>query len=156
MEVLDMCVPYVKNVFSRTSEIFFFFRPQITQSLLHLVIPVWERSNVTVKQRGLFKYFFCYRSFRYVSTARKKVFSAATVKCFFLQGSYYSDSLVLGNANIGEIKGRSLTTTPFQKLFLLWKFQSCIYLLRRKVFSRTSEMFFPSKMLIFDGSKVTV
>ena len=43
-------------------------------------------------------------------------------KCFFLYGSSYSDSLVSMNADLGEIKGHSLKTTPIQNLFFLWKF----------------------------------
>ena len=58
------------------------------------------------------------KSFRYVSTLRKKVFSRALVKCFFLFGSNNSDSLVLGNAGFGEIKDHSLTTTDFFKVLL--------------------------------------
>ena len=47
-------------------------------------------------------------------TLCKKVFSVAPVN--FFQGLNKSDSVVFGNADFGEIKDHSLTTTPFQKV----------------------------------------
>ena len=64
----------------------------------------------------------CYRSFRYVSTLRKKVCSGAPVKWFSLYGSNNLDFVVFGNAAFGEIKDHSLRTSPFQKTTLLSKF----------------------------------
>ena len=85
-------------------------------------------------QRHLFKKIFCNGSFWYVSTLRKKVFSAAPVKFFFLQGSNNSDSVVLGNAGFGEIKDHSLTITPFKKNFCYGSFRY-VSTLSKKVFS---------------------
>ena len=85
-------------------------------------MPVLERSKVTVWEQYLFKKFFYYGSFWYVSTLRKKVFSAAPVKHFFLQGSKNSDSLVFGNAGFEEIKDHSLSTVDFLKVFFTVNF----------------------------------
>ena len=46
---------------------------------------------------------------------------AALVKCFFLQGSNYSDPLFFCELRIKKIKGQSLTTATIQNIFLLWK-----------------------------------
>ena len=72
-----------KNVFSYQWSTFF-FRADTTQIPLFWRMPVWERPEIAVWERHFFKNFFCYGSFRYVSTLRRKVFSAAPVKHFFL------------------------------------------------------------------------
>ena len=45
----------------------------------------------------------------------KKLLSPTSVKFSFLQGSNFLDSLVFGNAGLGEIKRHRLTMAPFQK-----------------------------------------
>ena len=87
---------------------------------------------------------FCYGSCKYVSTLRKKIFSVAEVKCFRLQGSNYSDFLVFGNASLGKIKGHSLTTIPFQKIFLVGMKVSgmCLPYVKRLFSSGTSQVSF--------------
>ena len=69
-----------------------------------------------------------------MSTLRKKVFSAAPVKCFFIYGLNNSDSVVFGNAGFGEIKDHSLTTANFQEFFCYRTFRY-VSTLRKKVFS---------------------
>ena len=54
---------------------------------------------------------FSTMEFKYVSTLRKKLFSVAAVK-FFL--GLNLDSLVFGNASLGEINGHSVTTKHLQ------------------------------------------
>ena len=51
------------------------------------------------------------KSFGFVSTLRKKVFSGALVKFFPFYGPSNSDSVVFGNATFAEIKDHSLKTT---------------------------------------------
>ena len=53
-----------------------------------------------------------------MSNLREKVFSAAPVKGFSLQGSNYSDSFVFLNAGLGVIKDHSLRTIDFLIVFL--------------------------------------
>ena len=60
---------------------------------------------------------FCYGSFRHVTTLRKKVFSGAPVKCFFLYGWNNPNSVVFKNSGFGEIKDHSLCTIDFLKVF---------------------------------------
>ena len=62
----------------------FLFLAQITQILLFSGRPILERRKITVWKWHLFKKIFCYESFGYVSTLRKKAFSGAPVKCYFL------------------------------------------------------------------------
>ena len=57
-----------------------------------------------------------------MSTFRKKVFSEAPLKCFFLYSLNNSDSVVFENADFEGIKDQILKTKPFQKRFLLWEF----------------------------------
>ena len=54
-----------------------------------------------------------------ISTLRRKVFSVAPVKHFFLEGSNNSGSVVSGNDGFEEIKGHSLSTSriDFLKVF---------------------------------------
>ena len=44
----------------------------------------YKRNLVRDYKRNLFKNIFCYGRFKYASTLRKNIFSAAPVKCFFL------------------------------------------------------------------------
>ena len=76
---------------------------------------------------------FCYVSFRYVTILRKKVFSGAPVKYIFLDCANNSDSVVFGNEGFGKVKDHSLTTTHFQKIFLLRRFRY-VSSLRKKIF----------------------
>ena len=46
-------------------------------------MPVWEKPKVIVSQQYLFKKFFWYESFRYVSTLREKFFFSGTSQVFF-------------------------------------------------------------------------
>ena len=57
------------------------------------------------------------------------------MKCFSLDGSNYSDSIVLGNVAFGEIKDHSLRTTFFQEKKLIWVFET-VSTFWEKVFSR--------------------
>ena len=57
---------------------------------------------------------FNYGSFVVMSTLRKKVFSGAPFKYFFLYGSSNSNSVVFGNASLAEINDHSLRATSFQ------------------------------------------
>ena len=125
MEDLGMCLPYVKRYFQKN---------QITHILLFF-------GNVTLGQiKGQtlttthFQQFFCYGSFRYLSTLRKKVFSATPVKLFFLSNSNNSDSVVFRNTSFGGIKDHSLTTKPSQKNFCYECFRY-VSTWRKKVFS---------------------
>ena len=55
----------------------------------------FEETKIPFSERHLFRNIFFYdASLQYVSTLRKKVFSGAPVKCFFLYGSNKSDSVV--------------------------------------------------------------
>ena len=54
-----------------------------------------------------------------MSTLCKKAFSAAPVKVVFPQSSNNSDFVVFGNVAFGEIKGHSLITIDFLKVFFI-------------------------------------
>ena len=122
MEVLGICLPFVKRYFQEHQWSSFFFGAQITHILLFSGMPVSERPKMKVWERHLFHNVFFYVSFYYVSTLCKKVFSAAPVKVVFPQGSNNSDFVVFGNVAFGEIKGHSLSTIDFLKVFLSWTF----------------------------------
>ena len=81
-------------------------------------------SKTTIQQRNLFKNIFCYGRFKYASTLRKNIFSAAPVKCFFIHGKNNSYSVVFSIEE--KIEDHGTTTTHFQKKFLLWNYQICI------------------------------
>ena len=87
---------------------------QITQILLFSWMWLLERSKITVWERNLVKKKFNYGSFVVMSTLRKKVFSGAPFKYFFLYGSSNSNSVVFGNTSLAEMKDHSLRVTPFQ------------------------------------------
>ena len=122
MEVSGMCLPYVKRYFQEHQLSLFFFMAQITQILSFSIMPILQRSKITLWEQHLFKNKIINRSFGFVSILCKKVFSEASVKCFSLHGSNNSDSVAFQNADFGEIKDHSFRTTPFRKTFLLWKF----------------------------------
>ena len=83
---------------------------------------------------------------------------------FFSQSSNNSDSTVFKNAHFWEIKDHSWMMTPFQELFLLWKFL-CVYLTQKGIFRCNSEtLFFMAQitqiflfleMLVLEISKIT-
>ena len=79
--------------------------------LLLSEMPLSERTKITVWERHLFKKILINKSFGFVSTLRKKVFSGALVKFFPFYGPSNSDSVVFGNATFAEIKDHSLKTT---------------------------------------------
>ena len=84
MEFLSMCVPLSNKVIPKHQWNAFFFRAQISQILLFFRMLVLGWWKITVWERHLFHTFFCYGSFWHVSTLRKKLFSGAPVKNFFL------------------------------------------------------------------------
>ena len=146
MELLGMCLPYVKRYFQRHQYSAFFFMAHRTQILLFSGMLFLERSKIKFWLRQLSKKFFCYGSFRCVSTLRKKLFSGAPVKGFFLYCSSNSDSVVFGNTGFEDIKDHSLTTTHFQEFFLLWKFHACVCLTWKGIFSGTTEIVFSLRL----------
>ena len=115
MEVLDLCLPYVKRYFQEHQWSAFLFMAQITQMLLSFRMLLLDRSKITVEEQYLSKKKICYWSFSYVSTLRKKAFLGEPVKCFSLYGSNNLDSVVFENAATGEVKDHSFRTTPFLK-----------------------------------------
>ena len=105
---------------------------QITQILLISRMPVSVRSKITVSERHLFKkIFFCYGSFRYVSTLRKKVFLAAPVKHFFFRAQI---TQILGMAVLERSKITVSERHLFKKNFFNVSFRY-VSTLRKKVFS---------------------
>ena len=102
--------------------------------MLFSVMKILERSKITVQQRHTFKKFFCYGSFRFLSSLREKVFSGAPANHFFSLCTNNPDAVVFGNAAFGEIKNHSLKTTPFQKKLCYESFRY-VSTLRKKVFS---------------------
>ena len=77
-------------------------------------MPVLERSKITVWEGHLFKRYFFYGSFRYLSSFCRKVFSGAPVKCFPLYRSKYWGFVVFKNSPLWE---RSKLTVWEQRLF---------------------------------------
>ena len=77
-------------------------------------MPVLERSKITVWEGHLFKRYFFYGSFRYLSSFCSKVFSGAPVKCFPLYHSKYWGFVVFKNSPLWE---RSKLTVWEQRLF---------------------------------------
>ena len=135
MEVLRMCLPYVKRYCQRHQWNAFFFRAQITQILLFSRMSVLERSNNTVWDQHLFTKLLCYGSFRYLSTLRKEVFSGVSVNFFFFRAQisqilFVSRTLVLERSKI-TVWGQDL----FNKLFCYERFRY-LSTLREKVFYR--------------------
>ena len=108
---------------------------QMTQIQMFSRMPVLERSKITVWEGHLFKRYFFYGSFRYLSSFCRKVFSGAPVKCFPLYRSKYWD-FVAFNSPLSE---RSKLTVWEQRLFKKKKnwYGSFRYvsILRKKVFS---------------------
>ena len=86
---------------------------QMTQIQMFSRMPVLERSKITVWEGHLFKRYFFYGSFRYLSSFCRKVFSGAPVKCFPLYRSKYWD-FVAFNSPLSE---RSKLTVWEQRLF---------------------------------------
>ena len=118
MEILDMYLPCVRRYFQQHQWIIFLLMAQITANqrrpnkiLLFSEMPLSERTKITVWERHLFKKILINKSFGFVSTLRKKVFSGALVKFFPFYHPNNSDSVVFGNAAFAEIKDHSLKTT---------------------------------------------
>ena len=78
-------------------------------------------SVIALRATPFQKQFLLWKSF-YLPNLRKKVFSGAALKCFFLCGLNNSDSVVFENSAFREIKNHSLMTIPFQKCFPPCKF----------------------------------
>ena len=85
MEVLPMCLPYVKRYFQEHQWNGFFFRAQMSQILLFSGIAVSERWKITVWEQHLSKKKFWYECFRYLSTLRKKDFQEHQWSAFFFR-----------------------------------------------------------------------
>ena len=128
IEVLGICLSYVKRYFQEHQSSAFLYTAQITQILLLSRIQLLERSKIIVLKRNLFTQKSCCLSFRYAPILWKKVFWRAQVKCFSLYGLNWSDSVLYGNMAFGDIRDYSLITTLFQYKNL-WKFRDCIYLM---------------------------
>ena len=77
MDVLGMCLPYLKSIFNRLSEVLF----SLGMTWIHSfsVMLVWERSKVTVWEKKISKSIFWTESFRYVSALSKKLFLIVSV-----------------------------------------------------------------------------
>ena len=144
MEVLVICLPYVKRSFQQYQWSAFVFRAQTTQILLFWRMPVSDRSKITVWEQHVFQIFFCDGNSTHVSILRKNVFSGAPVKWFLRQGSDISDSVVFENAAVGKIKFHILRTTHFPEMFLLWNF--LVYLTWNGILSLTSEKLFSLRL----------
>ena len=89
MDLLGICLPYVKRYFQEHQLGALFFRAQITQDyVVFKNSGFWEiKSKITVWERHKFSEFFCYEIFTYVAyvlTLRQKVFSGAPVRWLFL------------------------------------------------------------------------
>ena len=124
MEVLHMYLPFVRRYFQQHQWIIFFFMAQITPNqtrpnkiLLFSEMPLSERTKITVWEWHLVKKILINKSFWFVSTLRKKVFSGALVKFFPFYGPNNSDFVVFGNAAFAEIKDHSLKTTS-KKIYM--------------------------------------
>ena len=98
----------------------------LTQILLFPEMLVSERSNVTVWERHLFKNNFCYGSFRYVSSLRKKLFSGASVKCFFSMAQITQILLFLGMLVLERSKAIVWERQLFKKIFYYESFNMCL------------------------------
>ena len=114
MEVLRLCIPYIKRYFQKQQWSAFLFIAEINQILLFSGMQFLERSKITVVKRHFFKK-TCYGSFMYLPTLRQKVSSRAPVKRFSLYDSNYSDSLAFGNGRFAEIKNNSFRARSFQE-----------------------------------------
>ena len=55
MKVLGLCLPYVKRYFQEDQLSVFFFMAEITKVLLFSVMPISQRSKITVWERHLLK-----------------------------------------------------------------------------------------------------
>ena len=75
-KALGMCLPYINAYFNRIIKDLF-CKPQNSWILSFLLMPIQERSSVTVWEWKISKNFSCIESFKYVSTLCKKVFSTA-------------------------------------------------------------------------------
>ena len=131
----------------------FFIRPENT--LIFLLLPVWEKWRVTVWEQNISEIFFCFKVneivffqspkysdlFVFDNTVwerskitiwkeklcrNKQVFSTASVKLFFVKPQ--NTQIFLFLLLIWESKGHSLETKHFIKYFLPWRFYACIYL----------------------------
>ena len=132
MEILDMYLPYVRRYFQQHQWIIFLLMAQITANqrrpnkiLLFSEMPLSERTKITVWERHLFKKILINKSFGFVSTLRKKVFSGALVKFFPFYGPSNSDSVVLGMPLLQKSK---ITVWKRHQRKLIWKFWVCFYL----------------------------
>ena len=120
----------------------------------------------TLKRHLFKKKKFCYGSFGFVSTLRKRVFSGAPVKCFSLYGLNNLDSVVFENAAFWEIKDHSLRTTPFQKKLSMEVLGWCLPYVKRYFqehqwstflfMAQITQILLFSVMSILQRSKITV
>ena len=127
-------------IFRSTSEVLFSLWLKLLRLCLFSGVWLLEISKITVWERYFFNKKKFYGGFEIVSTLCEKLFSKAPVKCFSLNGSHYSDSLVFRNAAFGEIKYHILKKTAFSNKFY-WSFRY-MSVLHKKVFSRAPVKWF--------------
>ena len=83
MEVLGLCLPYLKGFFQQNHEMFFLQGSYNSDSIVFRNAAYRKIKDYSLTTIPFQKHFYN-GSFRYVSTLRKKVISAAPVKCLFL------------------------------------------------------------------------
>ena len=134
LEVLGICVPYVKRYFQEHQWSAFFFRAQITQILLLSRMPVSERSKITVWERHLFQNFFCYKFFGVCLPYIKRYFQEQQWSAFFFRAQITQIVLFSGMLVSERSKITVWEQHLFQNFFVCGWFWN-VPTLRKKVFS---------------------
>ena len=125
IEILRLCLSYVKRLFKSTREVLFSLFLKFLRFCCVWECRFWRHQKPQLENDTFSRKSF-YGGFEIVCTLSKKVFWIAPMKCFYLYGSNNSEPLAFEDSNFGVIKDDSLRTTTFQKKFL-WEFWVCVY-----------------------------
>ena len=131
-----MCLTYVKGIFSRNIEMLFSLMLKLVRFSRFGECPFGRdlRSLLTTTS---FQIFFCYESWKYMSTLRRKVFSGGTSEKFSSLGLKFLRFSCFQECRFGRDQRSQLNNYTFSKKDFCYG--SCKYVstLRKKIFSVT-------------------
>ena len=142
MKILGMCLTYVKGIFSRNIEMFFSLMIKLVRFSRFGECPFGRdlRSLLTTTS---FQIFFCYESWKYMSTLRRKVFSGGTSEKFSSLGLKFLRFSCFQECRFGRDQRSQLNSDRhlFKKDFCCGSYKY-VSTLRKKIFSVAEVKFF--------------
>ena len=155
MEVLGICLPYVKMYFQEHHLSTFFFMGQITQILLFSGILLLERSKITVREQHFFKKKIVMEVLGLHLPYIKRYFQKHQLSAFYFMAQITQILLFLGMLLLERSKITVWEWCLFKTRFAMEVLGLCVPYIRRYFQEHHSSVFFfmaqISQILLFSG-----